>query len=66
MEKRLTKKLIKKYDIVIESGIVECPLLKSFTIYTVQSEELKINWSGTGSTWLKKAKSDILDVINCE
>jgi len=31
MEKRLTKKLIKKYDIVIESGIVECPLLKSFT-----------------------------------
>lgn len=62
---KLTKKVLDQYQVEFDSQFVDFPLGKSFTIYTVQSYPLKVNWSGVGSEWLKKAKRDLAKVIEC-
>ncbi len=65
MIKKLTKKVMRKYGITIDSQVIERPLIgKSLTLYTIESEQLKINWSNVGSDFLKSAKKDLLSIIN--
>lgn len=56
---------MEEYGITIEAQVIERPLIgKSLTIYFIQSKQLKINWSNTGSDFLKRAKKDLLSIIN--
>jgi len=61
---KLTKSLTQKYRIEIESQRITCIALPSpITIFTIQSEPLRVNWSGVGNNWLRRAKRDLLKVI---
>jgi len=65
MNKKLTKKLMEKYAIKIDSQSIDSlALSRPLTLYTIVSESLKINWSGVGSNWLNKYKKELLQVIS--
>jgi hypothetical protein len=61
---KLTKKIMDQYGIEIESEVVDgLWLSKPYTLHTVKSKQLKVDWSGTGSNWLQKAKRDLIKII---
>jgi len=61
---KLTKQVMDQYGIEIESEMIDGLWInRPYTLYTVKSEQLKIDWSGTGATWLQKAKRELIQII---
>ena len=61
---KLTKKVMKQYGIEIESETIDGLWIdRPYQLHTIKSEQLKVNWSGTGVMWLQKAKRELIQII---
>jgi hypothetical protein len=61
---KLTKQVMQQYGIEIESETIDGLWIdRPYQLHTVKSEQLKIDWSGTGAAWLNKAKRELIQII---
>lgn len=64
---KITPSLKFKYGIKIssqtESNVYN---FKKFTLHTIRAEKLNIFWQGVGAEWLKKAKQELISIIEIQ